>query len=151
MPPHASPRAARIAHCAGTAHDLTMAPVRGLRRIVGARRLVAILAALVVVLASVPGTIVCVGSDGHVAVEPPGADCGTAAPNAEASLHGCTDTVLGTTTLQGHSDPGRRDLCAPVRVAVAAMSDDAWRAEIHVAHDAPRTSPPAARSTVLLL
>lgn len=80
--------AARIAHCAGTAHDLTVVPVRTLRRILDARRLVAILAALVVSMTSLPGAALCVGSDGHLAVEAIGSDCGTTAHRDEALLHG---------------------------------------------------------------
>ncbi|MBY0274990.1 hypothetical protein K2Z84_06600 [Candidatus Binatia bacterium] len=115
------------------------------------RRLVAILAALVVVLASLPNATVCIGSDGHFAVETVGAVCGTATPSAEPSLHGCTDTPLGTATLQGQSDPGRRELCAPADVLVASLSNDRWRVETRPPSDVPRVPTPVSRSTVLLL
>lgn len=128
-----------------------MPAVRSFGRAFEVPRLIAILAALVMVLASLPNATVCIGSDGHFAVEPLGADCGTATTSSEASLHGCTDTPLGSATLQGQSDPGRRQLCAPADVVVASLPDDRWRAETRVAFDAPRVTAPPSRCTVLLL
>lgn len=148
---HRMRRASRIADCAGSAHDLTVVPVRPFRRAHAPRRLVAILAALVVALTSLPGAALCVGSDGHFAVEPIGSDCGTPTHADEASLHGCTDTPLGTATLQGQNDPGRRELCTPALVTVAAAAADPRRDETRVPPDAPRTGAFATRSTVLLL
>ena len=104
-----------------------------------------------VALTSLPGAALCVGSDGHFAVEPIGSDCGTTTHTAEASLHGCTDTPLGGATLQGPNDPGRRELCTPARVTIAVLVADPRRDETRVPSDAPRTGAFAARSTVLLL
>lgn len=99
-----------------------------LRRAIVPRRVVAVLAALVVCLTCLPGVALCVGSD-HLAVEPVGSDCGPPAPahardaavpavaGAE-SLHGCTDTLLGAPSLQ--TDAGRRVWCTPARLVLLA-------------------------------
>jgi hypothetical protein len=121
------------------------------RRILDPGRLLAILAALVLVLTSLPGAALCVGSDGHFALEAAGSDCGDATHAGGPSLHGCTDTPLGAATLQGQSDPGRRELCSPARVAVAVAASGPRRQEPHVPPDGPHTGVLVTRSTVLLL
>lgn len=129
-----------------------MAPVRTIRRILDPRHLVAVLAALALSITSLPGAALCVGSDGHFAVEPLGSDCGTTAHAEEASLHGCTDTLLGAASLQGQNDPGRRDLCTPAWVTVAAVAAGPRRDDTRSAPpDVPRSGAIAARTTVLLL
>lgn len=141
----------RVARCTGVAHDLTVVAVRLPGRALDLRRGAAILAALVVLLALLPNATVCVGSDGHLAVEPLGADCGTESTSSEPSLHGCTDTLLGTATLQGQSDPGRRELCAPAHLVTAAATTDPWFVATGVPPDVPRSAASIVRCTVLLL
>jgi len=144
------------------------------RRALEPRRLVAILAALGVCLTLLPGATLCVGSDGHLAVEAIGSDCGTPSagtpergpggatvPGFEpdgaqpghggiASLHGCTDTALGVATLLGHSDPGRREMCVAARTLVA-LASDARGDDVAAAPVAPSRLVVAARSPVLQL
>ena len=140
------------ADCTGAARDLTVGEVFFLRRALAPRRIVAVLAALVVSFMLLPGAALCVGGDGHFAVEPLGSECGPPATHGgDASLHGCTDTVLGAATLQGQSDPGRRALCTPACSAVPAASADPPCDDPRGASRAPRVRPPVARGTVLQL
>lgn len=126
------------------------------------RRPLVLLGALVVTLTCLPGTALCVGSDGHLALEAAGSACGSlhvedsaihrdAAVDASRALHGCVDTPLGAPSVRSATDPERGLDVAVVEVPAPlalAPARGAWERT----SDAPPLAPLRARlSTVLLL
>ena len=121
-----------------------------------------LLGALLVVLTCLPGTALCIGSDGHFALEAAGSACGSlhaddsalrrdAAVDASRALHGCVDTPLGTPSVRNATDPERGLDVAVVEVATALAMTPARGAWAR-ASDAPPLAPLRAKlSTVLLL
>ena len=118
---------------------------------------------LVVCLASLPGTALCVGSDGHLAVEAVGGACGPlrspsstgehgVASNRVHAMHGCRDTSLSVLSVRRTTEKGGAlkvtwlPTTVPHTLRPAAGSARRWMQE------APLSPPaPAALSTVLLL
>jgi hypothetical protein len=124
------------------------------------RRPIAALAALLIVIATLPGAALCVGSEGHLAVEAIGSDCAPgpfaglarsapAPSGGDLSLHGCTDTPLGYVGLKSTAQSSGGEQLAATRRA-GADADLAVRAP-----RVPAEHSPAARgrhlSTVLRL
>ena len=133
-----------------------------LRRTVMPHRPLVLLGALLVVLTCLPGTALCIGSDGHFALEAAGSACGSlhaddsalrrdAAVDASRALHGCVDTPLGTSSVRHATDPERGLDVAVVEVATALAMTPA-RCAWARASDAPPLAPLRAKlATVLLL
>ena len=133
-----------------------------LRRTVMPHRPLVLLGALLVVLTCLPGTALCIGSDGHFALEAAGSACGSlhaddsalrrdAAVDASRALHGCVDTPLGTPSVRNATDPERGLDVAVVEVATALAMTPA-RCAWARASAAPPPAPLRAKlSTVLLL
>lgn len=132
-----------------------------LRRVLALRRPLVLLGALVVVLTCLPGTALCVGSDGHLAIEAAGSACGSLHAEASAidhgqiaasrALHGCVDTPLGAPSVRSSTDPDRT-----LHVAVAdVLTSPAVTPRLVAAersHAAPPLAPLRAKlSTVLTL
>jgi len=110
-----------------------------------------VILALTLAMTALPGATLCVASDGHVAIEALGSDCspdvakapldGDAVAWPAASLHSCTDTLLGAPGLKQREGAASQIvasslwavpiLLAPVTVPLVRLSD-------------PQGTPPAA-------
>jgi hypothetical protein len=135
--------------------------VSQIRRIESGRALVAVILASVLALTALPGATLCVASDGHVAIEAVGSDCspeaagtwlpGDALVPPTASLHSCTDTLLGTPSLTQREGDANQIVIASLSKTPAPVTPLA----LFSRRPAPAGSPPAAparsRSTVRLL
>jgi hypothetical protein len=120
----------------------------------------AVILATILALTALPGATLCVASDGHVAIEAPGSDClpeadvsrvasDAAPPNA--SLHSCTDTLLGAPSLtQREGDTSQLVSAVLWHVpALQMLSGDSAR--LFDAAKYPAAAPPRSLSTVRLL
>lgn len=133
-----------------------------LRRTVTPHRSLVLLGALLVVLTCLPGTALCIGSDGHLALEAAGSACGSlhaddsaihrdATVDASRALHGCVDTPLGTPSVRSATDPERGLVVAVVEVP-ASLAMTPARGAWERTSGAPPLAPLRAKlSTVLLL
>jgi len=89
------------------------------------QRVATLLSALTLAIMCLPRAVFCIGTDGHVAIEPVGALCCHPPASTADSLTrdprcapGCMDTPLGISL--AFRTPDRQDVLAPLAVAAAA-------------------------------
>ncbi|MFQ5666192.1 MAG: hypothetical protein ACE5I7_07140 [Candidatus Binatia bacterium] len=123
----------------------------------------AVLAVLALGLSVPPGAVLCIGSDGHQAIEPAGAWCCQSQPGAPSDgrrpatrcAPECTDTTIGVATALPSDGSGwlaARTLhlrALPVATHVAYAPSTSINAVVQPDHASPR--PPRAQRTALQL
>ncbi|MEW6270648.1 MAG: hypothetical protein AB1689_15295 [Thermodesulfobacteriota bacterium] len=121
--------------------------MKQLRPTTTVRRALVVLASFVLSLTALPGSALCMGSNGHLAIEAVGSECVSPADGAAAgfddgalaasSLHGCIDTPLGAPSLRSPTDPSQAMHCAVARAVTGLVLDRRSAASTVAARPAP--------------